>query len=409
MLIVINKHILVMLFLIIGVVSFGQQKESDRLRKQQKQLKDKISLTENLLKSNADIKVNLTNTLGLINSKIKYRQALLNNIYLQKKELNNDIISLKKDIIGLENKLNALIVSYKNMIKLAYKYRDNSSSVLLILSSKSFNQANKRIEYLDQITKFRADQIRRINVTRIQLLESIELLNKTKTEQDKLVKDKEGEKENYISDLQKQKIFLNSINTKSNQLQDELEQQKKKSKAIRKAIDKAINKEILAERARNKKKPKTVKETKEVKLNNTGFMSNKGRLPWPVSKGEVSRGYGKQPHPIHAGVYTYNNGVDILTVKGSSVRSVYNGTVSSVIIIPGAGKAIIIAHGNYRTIYSNLQEAYVKKGDKIDSKQEIGSLLINENGSMSQVHFEIRQITDDGQIKNLNPKYWLFK
>ena len=165
----------------------------------------------------------------------------------------------------------------------------------------------------------------------------------------------------------------------------------------------------MAERARAKKKPKTVKETKEVKLNNTGFLSNKGKLPWPVVKGEVSRGYGKQPHAVHAGVYTYNNGVDILTVKGSSVRSVYDGIVSSVLLIPGAGKAVIIAHGNYRTIYSNLQESYVQKGDKIMSKDEIGSLLINADGTMSQVHFEIRQITADGQIKNLNPSYWLYK
>lgn len=407
--IVINKHTLVFIFLIIGIFSFGQQRESDRLKKQQKQLNDKISFTENLLKSNSDKKSNLTNTIGLINSKIKYRQELLNNITLQQKQLNADIISLKKDIVDLEQKLKVLIQSYQNMVKLAYKYRDNASSILFILSSSSFNQANKRIEYLDQITKFRADQIRRIKLIKQQLLERIELLNEKKTIQDQLVQGKEKEKENYVLDLQKQKSFITSINDKNQQLQDELNQQKKKSKEIRQAIDKAINKEILAERERAKKKPKTVKETKEVKLNNTGFLSNKGRLPWPVSKGEVSRGYGKQPHAVHAGVFTYNNGVDILTVKGSSVRSVYSGTVSSVLIIPGAGKAVIIAHGNYRTIYSNLQNAYVKKGDKIESKDEIGSLLINNDGTMSQVHFEIRQITTDGQIKNLNPSYWLVK
>jgi septal ring factor EnvC (AmiA/AmiB activator) len=185
--------------------------------------------------------------------------------------------------------------------------------------------------------------------------------------------------------------------------------QKQKSEEIKKAINKAINKEILAAREREKKKPKTLAETKETKLNNTGFEGNKGRLPWPVSKGEVTRGYGKQPHVFHAGIYTYNNGVDISTVKGSSVRTVYSGVVSSVIIIPGAGKAIIIAHGNYLTIYSNLQEAYVQKGDKVTAKQEIGSLLINTDGAMSEVHFEIRKITADGDIQILNPSYWLFE
>jgi len=407
--IVINKHILILVFLLIGLLSFGQQKESDRLKKQQQQLKDKISFTENLLKSNADEKSNLTNTIGLISTKIKYREDLLNNINLQQKGLNDDITTLKKEIVDLEEKLNVLVLSYRNMIKLVYKYRDNASSILFILSSSSFNQANKRIEYLDQITKFRADQIRRIKLTKQHLLERVELLNVKQLKQNELVKSKEKEKQNYLQDLQKQKTFISSINDKGQQLQDELNQQKKKKREISRAINKAINKEILAERERLKKKPKTVKETKEVKLNNSGFLSNKGRLPWPVSKGEVSRGYGKQPHPVHSGIFTYNNGVDILTVKGSSVRSVYKGTVSSVILIPGAGKAVIIAHGNYRTIYSNLQESYVKKGDKIKSKQEIGSLLINAGGTMSQVHFEIRQITTDGQIKNINPSYWLFK
>ena len=407
--IVINKHIILFFALLIGVMSFGQQKESDRLKKQQKQLKDKINFTENLLKSNANKKSNLTNTIGLINNKINYRQALLNNISQQQKVLNTEILDLEKEVVHLEQKLQKLILSYRNMIKLAYKYRNSASSVLFILSSKNFNQANKRIEYLDQVTKFRADQIRRIKQVKIDLLESIAQLNSKKIEQTDLLKGKEQEKNRFIRDLQKQKLVINNIESKSAQLQDELSKQRKKSKEISRAINKAINKEILAERARQKKKPKTVKETKEAKLNNSGFLSNKGRLPWPVNKGEVSRGFGKQPHPVHAGVFTYNNGVDILTVKGSSVRAVYTGVVSSVIIIPGAGKAVIIAHGSYRTIYSNLQESYVKKGDKVNSKAEIGSLLINSDGTMSQVHFEIREITTDGQIKNLNPSYWLYK
>ena len=188
-----------------------------------------------------------------------------------------------------------------------------------------------------------------------------------------------------------------------------MEQQRKKQEEIKKAIDKAINKEIAAQRAKEKKKPKTVAETKETSLNNKGFEANKGRLPWPVSKGEITKGYGKQPHPIHPGVYTYNNGVDITTVKGATVRAVYSGVVSSVIVIPGAGKAVIIAHGNYRTIYSNLQETYVQQGDKVIAKQEIGALLVGQNGTVSDVHFEIRKITNDGQIQNLNPTYWLYK
>jgi len=153
---------------------------------------------------------------------------------------------------------------------------------------------------------------------------------------------------------------------------------------------------------------KAVKETKASKADGAGFLANKGKLSWPVPNGRVSRGYGKQQHPDHSGVFTYNNGVDILAAKGSNVQSVYKGVVSSVIIIPGAGKSVIIDHGSYKTVYSNLKEAYVTKGDKITSEQEIGSLLSRDGETMSKAHFEIIQTTAKGKIKNINPSTWLF-
>src|SRR5690606_18852514 len=109
----------------------------------------------------------------------------------------------------------------------------------------------------------------------------------------------------------------------------------------------ALNKEILANKKKKEEKPLTEKEIKEVELSNKGFESDKGRLPWPVAKGEITKGYGKQAHPVHINVYTYNNGIDITTTKGATVRAVYGGEVTSVIVIPGAGKAVIIAHGDY--------------------------------------------------------------
>jgi septal ring factor EnvC (AmiA/AmiB activator) len=407
--IVTNKYFVLACLFLLSFGSIAQDKESDRLKKQQKELQDKISFTENLLKSTSTTKTNLTNNLGLINNKINYREALLNNINLQQKELDNEIIALEKEIKDLEVQLELLIEQYKDMIRLAYKLRSNSASIGFILSSENFNQANKRMVYMEQITKYRADQIKRIQKTKIQLENDLILLENKKQKQVLLAKNKEVEKNRYISDLQKQKNYITSLNGKEQELKEELIAQRKKSENIKKAINTAIKKEIAAEREKEKKKPKTIKETKETKLSSASFQANKGRLPWPVSKGEITKGFGKQAHPVHAGVYTYNNGVDITTVKGSTVRAVYSGTISSVINIPGAGKAIIVSHGNYRTVYSNIQEAYVQKGDKIIAKQEIGSLLISPDGSVSQVHFEIMLITPEGSIKNLNPSYWLYK
>ena len=260
------------------------------------------------------------------------------------------------------------------------------------------------MEYLEQLSKYRADQIRKIQSTIATLNEQKALLEEKKIEQDRIASLNAEEQKNYIRDREKQKETILSMQGQETQLKQELALQQKKSQEIQNAINAAINKEILAERKKNT----TPAITKETELSNKGFEDNKGRLPWPVTSGEITKGFGKQPHPVHVNVFTYNNGVDITTVKGSTVRAVYAGEVTSVIVIPGAGKAVIIAHGNYRTIYSNLQETYVQAGDKVVVKQEIGALLINGSGN-SEVHFEIRKITPEGEITNINPTYWLYR
>ncbi|MFD1553160.1 hypothetical protein DNU06_12580 [Putridiphycobacter roseus] len=407
--IVINKTLL---FCFIGLLSFtllGQQKESDKLKQQQKELENKISFTENLLKSTTDDKLNLSKNISLINHKIEYREALLNNISVQLKTLNTNVLAYQNEIELLSAQVLVLEEQYKKMIVQAYKMRSETASVFFIISAANYNQANKRMVYLSQITKYRADQIYRIKQLRNQIQNNLLLLEDAKTDQQVLKESKQREKNKYLKDRALKIENINSLTGKEKLLQDELLAQKKKSDAIKRAISKAINKEIADAQKKAKATPKTIKETKEIALNNSGFEANKGRLPWPVSKGEITKGFGKQAHPLHPGVYTYNSGLDITTVKGATVRAVYAGVVSSIINIPGAGKAIIIAHGNYRTIYSNLQEVYVQKGDKVLVKQEMGALLIQTNGSVSEVHFEIRKITDEGQIDNLNPAFWLYQ
>lgn len=384
--------------------SFGQEKESDRLKKQQKELEKRISLTQNLLDNTILSKASLSENINLIERKIQYRQALLDNLDIQLTKLFSDIEHLTAEIMRLELEVERQKTQYRLMIIQAYKMRNSKAALMFILSSESFNQANKRMEYLEQLAKYRADQIRKIENITLKLIEEKEVLLAKKKEKDVVTKLKTDEQRKYVVDREKQKKSIVEVQGQEEQLKKELVDQKKKSAQIQSAIDAAINKEILAER----KKKVTVKETKEIELSNKGFEDNKGRLPWPVKLGEITKGFGKQPHPVHAGIFTYNNGIDITTVKGATVRAVYSGEVTSVIVIPGAGKAVIIAHGNYRTIYSNLQETYVIVGDKIDVKKEIGALLINSSGN-SEVHFEIRLITPDGQISNINPTYWLFK
>lgn len=382
----------------------AQQKESDRLKKQQEELEKKIELTQKLLESTAENRENLSDNINLIERKIHYRQALLDNLQLQVSKLESDIEQMSRDIAMLTAEVKRQKEQYARMIVQAYKMRNTNASLLFVLSSESFNQANKRMEYLEQLSKYRADQIRKIKASIDQLEAEKTLLLEKKSEKDQVTALKAQEQNKYVQDRERQRRTIQEMQGKEQQLKSELVAQRKKAREIESAINAAINKEILAE----KKKTISLAKTKEIALSNKGFEDNKGRLPWPVTTGEITKGFGKQPHPLHVNVFTYNNGVDITTVKGSTVRAVYEGDVSSVIVIPGAGKAVIIAHGNYRTIYSNLQETYVKAGDHVSVKQEIGALLVNRSGN-SEVHFEIRKITTDGQISNINPTYWLYR
>ena len=154
------------------------------------------------------------------------------------------------------------------------------------------------------------------------------------------------------------------------------------------------------------KKEVAFTETKETTALSKSFEGNKGKLPWPVDKGSITEGFGKNPHPTLDNVFTNNNGIDISAPKNAQVRAVFEGEVTSVLNIPGAGKVVIIKHGNYRTVYSNLQDTYVKAGTKVTTKQSIGSLLVKDGSSTSVAHFEIHQVVGTA-VQCLNPSLWV--
>ena len=134
------------------------------------------------------------------------------------------------------------------------------------------------------------------------------------------------------------------------------------------------------------------------------FVSNKGNLPWPLEKGVIVQFYGKQKHPVFIAVETINNGIDIATDQNTIVRTVFDGTISRIFFIKGAGKAILINHGEYFSVYSGLKEISVKVGEKVLSKEKIGTVITQESELKTELHFEIWK----GYEKQ-DPSKWLFK
>ena len=442
-------NLVIKLFLLtffLGIHSAGwSQKNSEKLRKEQERLEKSISVTKGLLKK---AKLNTEATLSelrVLENQVKYREELLKNFDSQIRSTELKIDQKKQQIIDLEEKLQHLIYQYKELLLYAYKHRSKEGQWMYIFAAKNYNEAVKRKKYLIKIAELQRKQ-KQIIVQHQRLISNEKTeLEKEKQSKISIAEQKKIEKEDLLVDKKEQEINYDKLKKAENKLAAEMKLIENKKIILKQRIKEAISAELAAEESRRKanerkntqknntnvatqnttnsktnvkgeksvttssnsiasetpKKTITISETREVELNQN-FESNRGRLPWPVERGTITEGYGRQPHPKLKEIYTNNNGVDISTHRNANVRSVFDGEVTSVLSIPGAGKIVIIKHGNYRTVYSNLQEVYVGVGSKIKTKQAVGSLLSIDGEALSISHFEIHQVSN-GQINRMNP------
>ena len=402
-----NKLIYIFLLITFAGISATAQKKSEDLRNKQRALQKKINETKSLIGETKNNQRLTIAELGIINQQISYRGELIENLAHQEKNLEQRIAFNKAEIIRLDGEIKKLKDQYAKMIYYAYKNRQKSDNTLLyIFTSEDINKAYLRMKYSKQIADYRKLQIKLIEETQITLEEAQNELSEDK----KAILAKRSEKtqeiKNFQSDKKNQEVALAELKASEQDLKNALDDHEKRKRQLALAIKKAIAAEVEKQN-RNKGTSKDLSLTPEGKALSKSFTGNKGKLPWPVEKGRVTGKFGKNAHPVLHGVYTQNNGVDISTSKGATVRAVFSGTVSSVFVIPGAGKAIMISHGNYRTVYANLGDVYVKKGDKISTKQEIGSLISKPGENLSEAHFEIWRIAN-GKMDKQNPLYWLY-
>lgn len=446
-------NLVIKLFLLtffLGIHSAGwSQKNSEKLRKEQERLEKSISVTKGLLKK---AKLNTEATLSelrVLENQVKYREELLKNFDSQIRSTELKIDQKKQQIIDLEEKLQHLIYQYKELLLYAYKHRSKEGQWMYIFAAKNYNEAVKRKKYLIKIAELQRKQ-KQIIVQHQRLISNEKTeLEKEKQSKISIAEQKKIEKEDLLVDKKEQEINYDKLKKAENKLAAEMKLIENKKIILKQRIKEAISAELAAEESRRKanerkntqknntnvatqnttnsktnvkgeksvttssnsiasetpKKTITISETREVELNQN-FESNRGRLPWPVERGTITEGYGRQPHPKLKEIYTNNNGVDISTHRNANVRSVFDGEVTSVLSIPGAGKIVIIKHGNYRTVYSNLQEVYVGVGSKVKTKQAVGSLLSIDDEALSISHFEIHQVSN-GQINRMNPSSWI--
>lgn len=398
-----NFYILILFIFIIPFIGISQKK-SAQLKKQEKALIKKIENTKLLIKQTRATEKLTLSELNIINKQIKYREKLIRNYTFQVKKMDENISEINRMINSLSNTDKILKDEYRNMLVYAFKNRDPNYKFLYIISAPTFTEAFHRTKYIQHYADYRIKQVERIKNTQKELIIKKQLLKNEVDKKKKVVDFKKQEKNNYLDDKNSQLVSLNMLKKNEAVLAEELKKNNQKRKEIAKAVKKAIMDEIKAAKSTKKSEFSLTPEGIAMSKN---FINNKGRLYWPVERGEITSSYGKHKHHLVSTATIDNNGVDITTSKNAVVRSVFNGKVTSVLIIPGAGKVVMISHGEYRTVYANLQEVFVKKGEMVSSKDYIGKLLPKEAG-ISEAHFEIWKISSSG-MNTVNPAIWLSK
>ncbi len=373
-------------FLADGTVQ-GQSRQN--LNKTKKQLETEIEYTNSLLDQTKKSKETSLNKLRLLNRQIDRREALIQTISAEIGSVDNEIATSNQTILSLKEELNTLKQEYARMILYAYRTMRTNNRLVFIFSSKDFNQAYHRLRYYRQYAEFRRKQADKIRQTQAELLlkqqnlhsirdQKVELADAQEKSRQKLTREKQ-EKDNTVKELTKrEKELLATLKTKQNALNK-----------LQAEIEKLIaNERAFARRAGSKTSTEMSSTLAEKKLSGT-FAASRGSLPWPSEKGVVVSTFGEHPHPVLKYVKVKNNGIDISVTNGTTIRSVFQGKVSRILSVPNLNKVVIIRHGEYLTVYSNMQEVNVSEGQEVKTKQTIGKIHSDPEDGKSELHFEI--------------------
>lgn len=390
------SSIFLLLFLLIGIEANSQSRSSLEKQKtdNQRRIKEAGRILEQTQKEK---KASLGLYRALINQ-INERKALISTIQAELGLLNSEISDNELLINSLEEDLDNLKKEYAAMLYLAQKNKSGLEKIIFLFSADNFNQFRRRMQYLEQYTEARKAQAREIEKVKEYIdLENSKLIEAKRNKEDLLSQEKEESKKLEDSRAEQQSL-LSQLGKKEKQLRKELAKRKEDAKRLEKLIKKLVEKEIK----KNTKKSGRVALTPEAAQLAATFEKNKRKLPWPVRSGFISEKFGENNHPVLRGVKVKNDGVDIQSGKGEVVRSVFEGTVLTIAIIPGNNTAVMIKHGNYITVYAGIKNVIVKKGDKVQTKDPIGEVATDGDG-VSKMQFQIWR-----DFEKLNPEDWLF-
>ena len=361
------------------------------LEKKIEKLQGEIKTSQKLLSQTSKNKEATLQEVELLQAQIKKRDDLIAVYDKQLAALNKSTKAYKSDINKLQGDLQRSRQEYADLLVLSYRNRNSINNLLFIFSSEDFNQAIRRMRYIQQFKDLLEHKMEEIDKTK----------NDIKTRIDKNEADKKR-----IEELKKvQQQEKESMNKDKKALNDKVTKLKKQEKDIKKDIAKkqketddlqAKIKKMIADEVAKRKADATV----DTKLSAT-FEANKGKLPWPVASGVVVKKYGNNPHPTQPKVVVKNNGIDISTDRGGEALCVFDGQVANV-FNTGSTNVVLVRHGLYFTLYANLDKVFVKAGDKVKTGQKLGVIHTGANDNVTTLHFEVWN-----EKNNTNPEGWL--
>ena len=391
--------------------SFSQTK--NELEQQRKKLNREIAQVNRLLFNEQKKEKNVLEDLKDLNQKIDIRLSLINTINSEAKLLTSEITKNKKEIAQLENELAALKADYARMIFKSYKSKSQQSRIMFLLSSQNFQQAYKRLAYMKQYTSFRKRQGEEIGFQTGLVKKMNDSLLFQKQVKDTLILAEKYQKEKIELDKNNKENLISIIKKKERKYKREIQNKIKAERKVAKKIDKIIRDEIeKANRIALAKLKNKIKNTKknefvlspEAKALAAKFELNKGKLPWPLDQGLITRRFGKQPHPTFPGITINSTGLHLVTQKGKSAAAIFNGKILNILVTSEGRKNVLIQHGNYITSYNNLDKLYVRKGDTIITGQKIGQVFTDKVSGKTTLIFALYKNTT-----KLNPSSWILK
>lgn len=388
------------LLLLVAIAAPGvaqKPKTKAQLQKERQQNLEKIKEAEKILSQTTDKKKNTIGELSALKQRINVQENLIGSIKDEITYLDNDITENNEFIRALQEDLKKLKKEYASMLYAAQKANNSATRLTFLFSAESFQQLVMRMQYMKQYSEKRKQQAAAIVAVQGELSGQVKIIEGKRNEKSTLLDDEVKENNNLTNLKKKQNDLVKNLEKQEKSLKQDIEDIKKSLVELDKKINEIIREEM--EKAAREAKAKSKNNTSYVALS-ASFEDNRNKFAWPTD-GFISQGFGRQNHPALKHVIIENDGVNIQTEQNEKVKSIFGGEVKMVAFLPSIGNSVIIAHGEYFTVYSGLKDVYVKKGQKITTGQDLGLLQINSDG-VSELRFQIRKNTTP-----LNPQLWL--